>query len=434
MKFQSGEKKLLAICVVAIALPLTAGVYLNHINVTPIVNIPAPPKPPKPNGYDGYVAAATAMKPAAPPVDAVNDVTLITNPKIIAQQYSLARKTAWLRGNQAGFALFNQAMKTPSLAPPNRGNATAAVFTSYAKLRELARVKTIESNARWMSGDYNGALKSGLDTVQMGHDMRRGGVIITDLVGIAIGAIGRSVTHDTVDKLDANQAKIAARRLDNLQQTRWNLAQTLTEDKYYAQSSWLEIFKTKEWRSPKSLMNPEQLTIIDRLRILTIPKQQIMDDVAASYDHEIANSRLPYLGQKPPLEFPNDPFQEMFGISSRLKFSDARDLAGDQLLIFRLALRAYRLENGAYPTNLQVLAPRYLKSIPSDPFGGGQGWNYTRTGQNYLLYSIGPDGKDNGGTPIPWRNRARKSIAGKRERLPPLMPDSLGDYVAGKNG
>ncbi len=432
MKFQSGEKKLLAICVVAIALPLTAGVYLNRINATPIVNIPAPPKPPKPNGYDLYVAAATAMKPAAPPVDAVNDVNLITDPKIIAQQYSLARKTAWLQANKAGFNLFNQAMKTPSLTPAQRGNNVAS-FASHAKLRELARKKIIESNALWMRKDYNGALQSGLDTVQMSHDMRRGGVIITDLVGIAIGAIGRSVTHDTVDKIDATQAKAAARRLDNLQQTRWDLAQTLTEDKYYAQSIWMETFKTREWRSPKSLMNPEQLTIIDRLRILTIPKQQIMDDVAASYDHRIANARLPYLGQAPPLEFPNDPFQELFGIGLRLKFSDARDLAGDQLLMFRLALRAYRLENGVYPPNLSALAPRYLKTIPTDPFGGGQGWNYTRTGQNYLLYSIGPDGKDNGGTPIPWRN-TRTKVAGRRERLPPLMPDSVGDYVAGKNG
>ncbi len=432
MKFSSGEKKMLAICLIAIALPLSAGLLLNSINATPVVKIPAPPKPPKPNGYDLYVAAEAAMKPAAPPVDAVNDATLITDPKVIAQRYSLARKTAWLRANRAGFALFDRAMQTPSLSPAERGSS-AAGFPSYARLRNLARIKTIESNARWMRGDPNGALQSGLDTIQMGHDMRRGGVIITHLVGVAIGAIGRSVTHDTVDKLDAKQARTAARRLDDLQRTRPSLAQTLTEDKHYAQSSWMETFKSKDWRSPKSLMAPEQLTIVDRFRLYTIPKQTIVDDVAASYEHDIANSRLPYLPKKSPLEFPADPFQEMFGISNSLRFNDARDLAGDQLLMFRLALRAYRLDNGAYPPTLNALAPAYLKTIPIDPFGGGQGWVYKLAGPDYMLYSIGPDGKDDGGKAIPPRRPGTK-VPGRRQRLPYIMPDSLGDYVAGKNG
>ena len=433
MKFSPGEKKLLAICALAIALPLTVGVYLNRINATPIVSIPAPASRPKPNGYDLYVAAEMAMKPAAPPVDPVNDGALITDPKIIAQRYSLARKTAWLQSNRAAFALFDKAMKTPSMAPIERGNNVIG-FPSYARLRELARIKTIESNARWMRKDYNGALQSGLDTIQMGHDMRRGGVIITDLVGVAIGAIGRSVTHDTVDKLDAKQSKAAARRLDNLLQKRWTLAQTLTEDKSYSQSSWMENFKSKNWRSPQSLMNPENLTILTRFRLYTIPKQTILDDVAATYDRDIKNASLPYLHPGEPLAIPADPFQQLFSVASRLRFTDARDLAGDQLLMFRLALGAYRLENGAYPPALNALAPRYLKSIPIDPFGGGEGWHYKLVGLNYLLYSIGPDGKDNGGQPIPKRNGASKPMPGRRERLPYAVNDSVGDYVAGKNG
>lgn len=443
MKFSSGEKKMLAFCLIAIALPLGVGLTLNRINATPTVSIPAPSLAPKPNGYDLYVAAAAKIGFANPPVDPVNNPTLITDPKIIAQQYSLARKTAWLQANNAGFTLFNQAIKTPSLAPSQRINLKKTL-PEYAQLRELARQKVIESNARWMRNDYDGALQSGLDTIQMGHDMRRGGVVITHLVGVAIGAIGRSVTHDTVEKLDANQSKTAARRLEKLLETRWSLAQTLTEDKYYSQNLWLEVFKTKGWRSPNSLQKnmgftaatvPELLTNGDRIGLLITPKQRIMDDIVATYDREIANSKQPYLKRGKPLEIADDPFQQVFGISPLLRFNDARDLAGDQLLMFRLALHAYRLENGVYPPSLKALVPAYLNAIPADPYGSGESWRYKLNGQNYRLWSIGPDGKDDGGTPIPWRNgNARKPVAGRRERLPYIMPDSVGDYVAGKNG
>ena len=69
-----------------------------------------------------------------------------------------------------------------------------------------------------------------------------------------------------------------------------------------------------------------------------------------------------------------------------------------------LALRAYRVENGAYPTKLADLAPKYLAKLPDDPFAKSGPLGYKLTGDKYILYSIGPDGKDSGGTPINWLN------------------------------
>ncbi len=435
MKFSSSEKKMLVFCVVAIALPLGVGLYWNHINATPIVNIPPPPLAPKPNGYDLYVAAMAAMTPANPPVDAVNNSTFIADPKVRARQYSLARKTAWLRANNSGFILFNSALKTPSMAPAERGNV-GGNFAGYAQMRQLARVKTIESNARWMRRDYNGALQSGLDTVQMGHDMRRGGVAITGLVGIAVGAIGRyAATADTIEHLDAKQAKAAARRLEKLLQTRWTLAQTLTEDKHYAQSIWLDIFKTKQWRSPDATA-VEKPSLKERIRLHTIPKQRIMDDLDAIYARDIANAKAPYLQQKAPLNIADNPFNGMFGVSEQTRDYDARDLVGDNFLMLRLALRAYQLENGAPPPNLTALVPNYIRAVPADPFGGGEALSYKVSGKSYLLWSIGPDGRDNGGTPIPPRTARTATVPGERPLGTRSFTDfeGKGDVVAGVNG
>ena len=431
MKFSSGEKKMLAFCVVAIALPLGVGLFLNRINATPIVNIPAPPKPPKPNGYDLYVAAATAMAQFKPPVDQVNDTELIKDPKVRAQRYSLARRAAWLNANQKAFALFNQAMKTPTLSPTARSFKTS--FPSYAQLRELARDKLAQSNTLWMRGDYNGALQSSLDTIQMGHDMRRGGVLITELVGVAIGAIGRRGAGGIIEHLDEKQAKVGAQRLKKLLEKRCDLPQVLTEEKWFNQAGMLETFGRKDWRSNYYGSNG---SFRQKWQSYTISKQQIIDDIGANYDRQIVNAKLPFARKGVPPATLNDPFAEIAQSDDKLeRINDARDLVGDQMLMMRLALHAYQLENGAYPPKLNVLVPNYVNAIPADPFGGGEALRYKISGKTYVLWSIGPDGKDDGGTPIPPHNKRNTPFPGERPFGVQQFVDfdGKGDVVAGIN-
>ena len=428
----SGERKLFVFTALVLCLPLGVALFFNRINATPVVSIPPPPAPPTPNGYDLYVAAALATVRITPEVDSASDATPPTTPQARARQYSLARKTAWLAANTKALALFDQAMKTPSLAPPQRSFKAVSPF--YARLRQLARDKHIQSNARWMRGDANGALQSGLDTVQMGHDVRRGGVILPTLVGIAIGAIGRSMTGDTIDKISAPQAKAAARRLEALLARRWNLAQVTTEEKYLSQAGMLEMFR-ENFRAPGSgLVNAKDLTFARKLRMLTISKQQIMDDIGADYDRRIANARLPYTSRCTPAPAYNDPF--LWPELTRLRPNDARDLVGDRFLMLRLALRAYRLERGAYPPDLRALVPGYLKAVPADPFGGGEPVRYKKQGQSYLLWSIGPDGRDDGAKPIPARYASRPLPPGERRSGMSTFSDfeGQGDVVAGVNG
>ena len=63
-------------------------------------------------------------------------------------------------------------------------------------------------------------------------------------------------------------------------------------------------------------------------------------------------------------------------------------------LAFTLA--AYRADHGAYPTKLADLSPKYVATIPKDRFTDGD-LHYSLQGGGYLLYSIGPNGKDDGG-------------------------------------
>ncbi len=65
------------------------------------------------------------------------------------------------------------------------------------------------------------------------------------------------------------------------------------------------------------------------------------------------------------------------------------------------ALELYRLDQGDYPDSLDELLPKYLEELPLDPFEKDSKSLHYRgrvvTGQRRLLYSIGPDHKDQGG-------------------------------------
>src|SRR2546422_117275 len=60
------------------------------------------------------------------------------------------------------------------------------------------------------------------------------------------------------------------------------------------------------------------------------------------------------------------------------------------------ALAAYRTEHDAYPKKLEALAPKYLTKVPEDLFSG-KALIYRPSADGYLVYSVGPNGRDEGG-------------------------------------
>ncbi len=66
------------------------------------------------------------------------------------------------------------------------------------------------------------------------------------------------------------------------------------------------------------------------------------------------------------------------------------------LSIVALALAAYKAEKGKYPEKLQDLSPDYLKTLPKD-FYSGKDFLYKLKGSGFVVYSVGEDGKDDGG-------------------------------------
>jgi len=67
-----------------------------------------------------------------------------------------------------------------------------------------------------------------------------------------------------------------------------------------------------------------------------------------------------------------------------------------------LAIERYRLASGRLPDALTDLVPTYLDAVPIDPFDG-KDLRYEKLGVGFVVYSIGEDLRDDGGTEKPPR-------------------------------
>ncbi|HNZ19635.1 MAG TPA: hypothetical protein PLB67_15120 [Candidatus Hydrogenedentes bacterium] len=86
-----------------------------------------------------------------------------------------------------------------------------------------------------------------------------------------------------------------------------------------------------------------------------------------------------------------------------------RQAAQAEMARVALAIKAFRRDTGTYPETLDDLAPRYLPELPRDPYSG-QDFIYTRDESGFLLYSVGPNGTDDGGLTLTGPGGARGDI------------------------
>jgi hypothetical protein len=82
-----------------------------------------------------------------------------------------------------------------------------------------------------------------------------------------------------------------------------------------------------------------------------------------------------------------------------------------QITELAFALAAYRADHGTYPARLADLKPKYVKEIPTDMFNHDADLHYVRKGGGYRLYSVGPNGIDNGGRSLVERDKSNDPSA-----------------------
>ena len=115
---------------------------------------------------------------------------------------------------------------------------------------------------------------------------------------------------------------------------------------------------------------------------------------AAKLTPEELRSRLPELKAEASRL---DPFStRYFSTFEKLAQASIRHQACLRCAYVGLAAERYRQINRRWPDALAALVPEFLKELPADPYDSSP-LKYRRLDDGIVIYSVGPDGQDNGG-------------------------------------
>ena len=260
---------------------------------------PIPQKPlPDPNGYDALIQAARLTTRSASDYRKLNQAEL----------------TAVVEANSNALHLASFALQQESRVPIQ---FTTAYMSSHmeelAGVKGLAQAWSAEGRLAEMESRPADAAGAYVETIRMGMQSGRGGVLIDDLVAIAVEAIGTANLRALVPQLDEKTCRNTA-------------------------------------------------GILEKLDAGRVPWQEILDQ-----EREWGGRTYPGLRERIAALFSQK------SIAAAKKKAESKFKAQQsslRRLSVQLAARAYQLEKGAAPKSISELVPEFLRAVPVDPVTG----------------------------------------------------------------
>ncbi|HEX8464192.1 MAG TPA: hypothetical protein VF627_06185 [Abditibacterium sp.] len=297
---------------------------------------------------------------------------------------------------------------------------------------QLGQALMQESATRLAAGDAKGALESRLDCVELGVVTSDGS--FSDLMMGASGqGGGRQKLGPIVALLDAASCRTAAARLAKIEAKRAPFAVNVAVMSGFYFLRALKMLNDENVR--KALASPERrfqfgyedkgISEADARRVLALTPETLRQSIDRYYA-AIANTTLPF-PQAQALRVPADlKFLDILDVPVLIlkepaqRFIYEQSVLENRLLIAALELRAIKLETGAYPSQFDA---------PIDPFSfPSQRLIYKLNDGKPQLYSVGPDGVDNGAAPpqTPWTDEETGKTTVRRG----LSAEATGDISA----
>ena len=298
------------------------------------------------------------------------------------------------------------------------GFSVAAMLPNFITSQDLAKLMVARGLAQCQSGTGCGSgAELMLDVLRLGQDIEYRGTIIDGMVGIVIK---RLMTQNALPLLTHARLELGDLR-DLLAQMRIllaserNLANAFASDVLTIESEFLKL-------NSNSL--PQELGVLGNLGVLSdnpaaqallalsgpIFKPMLLDGInklELQRERVEAIYRLPWhqqasqwlkLAQDLDPEIQSNPLVALampnyIGIQTR----ETHDQTRLRAAYLYLALETYHAEHGQYPQALAQLVPGVIPEVPADPWSGRPfGYKRLVTG-DYLFYSVGPSGRDQGG-------------------------------------
>jgi hypothetical protein len=323
----------------------------------------------------------------------------------------------------------NTVRPRPSL---EQGTLLFATMPDLAHLRMLARARVASMEFAIAEGAGGDAVKAFDQVLVMGSACSHQATLIEHLVGWAIVTIALEQLSDSLQEhpvdagtlrrfLDRLQARTplgdVALGLEGERMSFLDIVQHTHSDNGRGNGRVIPTsagqFVDTTGYGPPGSPSGDSPRIVNLLGFLMPGRKRLTEEANAFYDDAIRRSRLSYRQRRAETTNLYTHIEELgpryfllhMLIPAVGKFLDNADVMrckidGARIL---LAVEGYRAEHGGPPPALAALVPEWLDSVPDDRFSGAP-YVYRvapDTDSGYLLYSVGADGRDDGGAHNP---------------------------------
>jgi hypothetical protein len=273
-------------------------------------------------------------------------------------------------------------------------------------LREMAILFRMEGAIAESEGRHANAAENYADCIEFGSDVTQGGAVTESMWSIALQSYGMEPLFALAGQLNGETAARLARRLELLEAQRTTLWVAFEQQRHYDREG-LSGYLYGGGNSSDRLLgfNQETKDVQERLQRVRLriefdiaDKQRMLDDIDLYYRQCIEQLKRPRKDR----QLPSVPSlcKGLVCNANTVSVATDRHDARLRLLVVELALQAFRQSRGHPAESLNDLVPDFLSRIAADPYDG-QPLRYRREGEDFLLYSIGRDGVDDGGRVCP---------------------------------
>jgi hypothetical protein len=350
---------------------------------------------------------------------------------------------AWLKANEKPLAVVVEATKRPEYFNPcisrksdkNQGPLLDAPLPTVDTCRGIALSLEARAMLRVGEGKFDEAWQDLLACHRLGRLVSRGGTIIESLIGIIVDyqVIVAESAYAERAKMSAQQVEVRLKDLqglrplgpladkidlgertmflDTLQMIRRGdigLLERLYDGKARkASAEELKALNKIDWTTALRKGNRwyDRLAAAARLQERAAREKEFdkIDEELKELRNDVTLAKLLSggVGANQPNQMSGEaigdeliylmlpPFRKL-----QNAFDRSEQVQGNLHIAFALA--AYQRDNRRYPAKLEELAPKYLAAVPDDLFVG-KPLVYRPAENGYLLYSVGVNGKDEGG-------------------------------------
>ncbi len=385
-----------------------------------------PPIPPLQDGTPFYQVAIQQLEAVNLPQPVWDNLYNFIS-RQPTQPVNFAEVEKALKTVEPALAMLRRALTYPHmrLTKWNVDNPASVMFPHFSRLREFARLLSAEALWRKRKGDWDGAVESCVAALRLTRRMGDEPCLINFLVQGAIFAISMDTAQRVLEDADpspqAYQALLRELRawdIDRdfvrvLQMERvwliwacnWMREKASRREIHELLTKGTNQIELSVWLKGRAslIAENERLGLRPYEQAIAFARKGVPHDWAQidrwekACEQTIGKGKMVFTFGGIELTWhPKAVAAYLFPTMSRIFQRAATFHAHQRLGETAIALRLYRQEHGHYPKSLSELVPRYLPSVPTDPFDG-KPLRYRQEGKGFRLWSIGEDRKDDGG-------------------------------------